>query len=144
MENASNVFADPGHRTYWPMARAANADLLLMSMPRVNLLLTGTDDVVQDALTRFMPVLRGPVHVRTAGQPLELPPATQSGTLILRDVGALSRVDQYRLIKWLDLTAGRTQVISTTSSSLRELVDIGVFHSTLYYRLNVTCVDLTE
>ena len=143
MENTSNVFADAGHRTYWPMARAANADLLLMSMPRVNLLLTGSDAVVQDALKKLTPVLRGPVHVWTAHQPLQLPPPTQSGTLILRDVGSLSRVDQYRLIKWLDLCAGRTQVISTTSSSLRELVDIGVFHASLYYRLNVTCVDLT-
>jgi hypothetical protein len=143
MENTSNVFADAGQHTYWPMARAANADLLLMSMPRVNLLLTGTETVIQDALKTLMPVLGGPVHVWTAREPMELPPPTQPGTLILRDVGSLSRADQYRLIKWLDRSAGRTQVISTTNSSLWELVEIGVFHATLYYRLNVTCVDLT-
>jgi hypothetical protein len=144
MENSSNVFADAGHRTYWPMARAANADLLLMSMPRVNLLLTGTAPVVQEALARLMPMLRGPVHIWTSGSPLQLPPPTAFGTLILQDVDALSAVDQYRLLKWLDLAAGRTQVISTTGLMLRQEVDADEFHRALYYRLNVACVDLTE
>lgn len=143
MENSSN-FAEAGHRTYWPMARAANADLLLMSMPRVNLLLTGTAPVVQEALTRLMPILRGPVHTWSSAGPLELPPPTAFGTLILRDVDALSALDQYRLLKWLDLAAGRTQVISTTSLPLRQEVDADTFHGGLYYRLNVACVDLTE
>ena len=29
MDNSSNVFTEAEHRTYWPMARAANADLLI-------------------------------------------------------------------------------------------------------------------
>lgn len=144
MENSSNVIAESAHRTYWPMARAANADLLLISMPRVNLLLTGTPPVLQEALMKLMPMLRGPVQTWSAVGPLELPPPTTSGTLVLRDVDALSAVDQYRLLKWLDLSAGRTQVISTTGLQLRQEVDAGAFHSGLYYRLNVACVDLTE
>jgi len=143
MENSSNVFADPGHRIYWPMARAANLDLHLMGHERVNLLLTGTDALVRDALTRVRPHLRGPIQTWSPPAPLQLPAPTQSGTLILRGVEALSDVDQYRLLKWLDLATGRTQVISTTTSLLLGLVEDGRFHATLYYRLNVACVDLT-
>jgi len=143
MEISSNVFADPGHRIYWPMARAANLDLHLMGQQRANLLLTGTDALVQDALARVRPHLRGPVQTWNPPAPLQLPPTTQSGTLILRGVEALSDVDQYRLLKWLDLATGRTQVISTTTSGLLGLVEEGTFHPTLYYRLNVACVDLT-
>jgi DNA-binding NtrC family response regulator len=41
------------------------------------------------------------------------------------------------------MSAGRTQVISTTNSRLLTLVDCGTFLDTLYYRLNVVCVDVT-
>ena len=143
MENSSEVFADAGPRTYWPMARAAHVDLHLLSTQRVNLLLTGANAVVQDALSRLMPTLRGPIQTWTPREPLELPPPAQSGTLILRDVGSLSPGDQYRLLTWLELSSGRTQVISTTSSLLLELVESGGFHDTLYYRLNVACLELT-
>ena len=143
MEHSANVFADVEHRTYWPMARAANLDLHLMGRQRVNLLLTGTDELVDQALTRVTPDLRTPIQAWTPHAPLQLPPPTQSGTLILRDVESLSAVDQYRLLRWLDLAAGRTQVISTTTSSLLALVESGLFSDRLYYRLNVACVDLT-
>jgi len=143
MENSSNVSADPGHRTYWPMARAANLDLDLMGRQRVNLLLTGRETLVEDALSRVRPGLRGPTQTWTPPGPLLLPSPTQSGTLILRGVEALSDLDQYRLLKWLDLATGRTQVISTTTGVLLDLVEAGAFHAALYYRLNVVCVDLT-
>ena len=143
MEHSANVFADVEHRTYWPMARAANLDLHLIGRQRVNLLLTGTDELVDEALTRVRPNLRGPIEAWTPHAPLQLPPPTQSGTLILRDVEALSAIDPNRLLRWMDLAAGRTQVISTSSSSLLALVESGMFNDRLYYRLNVACVDLT-
>jgi transcriptional regulator of acetoin/glycerol metabolism len=51
--------------------------------------------------------------------------------------------DQCRLLTWLEMSGGRIQVVSTTTSPLLPLVESGVFHDTLYYRLNVVCVDLT-
>jgi hypothetical protein len=118
-------------------------DLNVTNMRRVNLLVTGTDAAVHDALTRLMPNLREPVQTWTPPDPLELPSPTQSGTLIVRDVASLAPADQYRLLKWLEMSGGRTQVVSTTTSPLLGLVEGGAFHDTLYYRLNVVCVDLT-
>jgi len=154
MENTSNVFAAadrsilamdgvPQSRAYWPMARAAHMDLYLTNMRPVNLLVTGTDADVQDALARLMPTLRQPVQTWTPGDPLELPSPAQSGTLIVRNIAALPAADQCRMLLWLEMSGGRTQVVSTTTSPLLPLVEAGVFHDTLYYRLNVVCVDLT-
>jgi hypothetical protein len=154
MENTSNVFAAPDRsilamdgvpqpRAYWPMARAAHIDLYLTNLRPVNLLVTGTDADVQDALARLVPTLRQPIQTWTPGDPLELPSPTQSGTLIVRNVAALPTADQDRMLLWLEMSGGRTQVVSTTTSPLLPLVEAGVFHDTLYYRLNVVCVDLT-
>ena len=154
MENTTNVLTDAGQsifamdginqsRAYWPMARAAHIDLHMTSMQRVNVLLMGTDPVIDDALARLVPTLRQPVRHWTPADPLELPSPAQSGTMILREVGALPRIDQYRLLKWLEVSGGRTQVVSTTTAPLIALVEAGAFHDTLYYRLNVVCVDVT-
>ncbi|HET7695633.1 MAG TPA: sigma 54-interacting transcriptional regulator [Vicinamibacterales bacterium] len=142
MENSSTVFAEAEHRTYWPMARAANADLLVESTPRVNLLLTGTDDLIQLALLHFIPTLCGAVEIWTPNSALQLPPPTQAGTLILRGVEALPAFDQFRLLKWLEEPNLRTRVISTTSAQLRACVEEGSFDRALYFRLNVACMDL--
>jgi transcriptional regulator of acetoin/glycerol metabolism len=143
MESSSKVLAEAEPRTYWPMARAANADLLVVSTPRVNLLLTGTHDLVQLALIQFIPSLCGAVEIWTPSAPLQLPRPAQDGTLILRDVDALPAFDQHRLLKWLETPHLRTRVISTTTVALRERVDEGMFDSALFFRLNVACVDLT-
>ena len=154
MENYSNVFAAaersfyamdgvPQSRAYWPMARAAHMDLYMTNARRVNLLVSGSDADIRDALTRLMPNLSEPVRTWTSPDPLELPSPIQSGTLIVRDVASLPPADQCRLLTWLEMSGGRTQVVSTTTSPLLPLVESGVFHDTLYYRLNVVCVDLT-
>jgi hypothetical protein len=142
MEIASIAVVETEHRTYWPMARAANADLLVVSMPRVNLLLTGPDHLTRAALKRLIPCLRGPIELWSPGAPLILPAAVECGTLILRDVDALSTFEQYRLLKWLELPNLRSRVISTTSAQLRPRADAGSFDASLYFRLNVACVDL--
>jgi hypothetical protein len=125
------------------MAHAAHVDLHLVSRHRVNLLLMGADGVIHDALSRLRSELHEPIRTWTAPDPLELPSPLQSGTLILHGVDALAPPDQHRLVKWLEMSAGRTQVISTTNSRLLTLVDCGTFLDTLYYRLNVVCVDVT-
>lgn len=144
MEQSSNVLAEAEPRTYWPMARATNADLLVVSMPRVNLLLTGTHDLIQLALMRLITSLCGPIEIWTPKNYLQLPSPSQPGTLILRDVHGLSPFDQHRLLKWLETPHRQTRVISTTAASLPTLVDVGAFDSALFLRLNVAAVDLTE
>jgi hypothetical protein len=154
MENSSKLFAEatrrstwidpvPQSREYWPMARAAHMDLQLMRMPRVNLLLMGPDNVIQNVLNALLPNLRASIRYWCPGEPLVLPLGAQPGSLILRDVGALTPEDQIRLLVWLESTAGRTQVVSTTSSPLLAQVEAGAFLDTLYYRLNTMCVNVT-
>lgn len=144
MENSSNVFAEAEPRTYWPMARAANANLLVVSTPRANLLLTGTSDLIELVLLRLIPSLCGHIEIWTPRTHLQLPSPTQDGTLILREVEALSAFDQVRLLKWLDSPNRRTRVISTTTAQLRDRIEAGMFDVALFLRLNVACVDLTE
>jgi hypothetical protein len=127
----------------WHMARAAHVDLLLMGMPRINLLLIAPDDVVQHVLQSLMPDLWEPVARWSAGEPLTLPAPGSGGTIILHDVDALSMTDQRRLVDWLELTKGRTQVVSTTSRALLPRVNSGEFNATLFYRLNTICIDVT-
>lgn len=126
----------------WSAARAAHMDLQLLRFPRLNVLLTGTERVIQNVLDMMLPDIRMPLGQWRPGEHLTLPPVTQTGTLILRHVGGLTPDDQLRLVGWLELTAGRTQVISTTASPLMPRVQSGAFLDTLYYRLNTVCVDV--
>ena len=52
--------------------------------------------------------------------------------------------DQRRLCDWLEITAGRTPVVSTTRQPLFPLLEAGTFAETLYYRLNILCFQVTE
>ncbi len=70
------------------------------------------------------------------GERLTLPPSTDTGTLILHEVGALTLDEQLQLLDWLDQSAGRTRVVSTSPDSLYALVEAGLFLEKLYYRLN--------
>lgn len=150
----SNVVSAAGHtifplhdcaqtRAYWPIAKGTHMDLYQMNMRRSNLLLMGNAGVVEDALSRLAPELAEPVRTWQPSDPLELPAPSQSGTLILREVGALPPIDQHRLLQWLELSMGRVQVVSTSSSRLLTMVDVGRFHETLYYRLNVMSFDMS-
>jgi hypothetical protein len=152
MKNSSNVFAgatplsEPSEtvsrlREDWRIARAAHAELVRLGMPRVNLLLTGPDGVLEYLLDALLPDLREPVGRWCPGEQLLLPPPPLIGTMIFQDVGEMPDDDQQRLLSWLNGAAGRTQVVSTTSASLLPLVEAGDFIAALYYRLNIICVD---
>lgn len=143
MQDSSKVLADES-REYWPMARAEHTDLAFVRMQRVNLLLVGTDRLIQDVVKRLMPNLREPIQTWCPPDRLYLSAPQQLGTLILRDVDALRPIDQRCLLAWLELSAGHTQVISTSTTSLLPAVESNGFLDTLYYRLNVVCVDVTE
>ena len=127
----------------WRLAKAAHHDLRAMGMPRVNLLFIGKENVLRQVLETLFLDLRGPIFSWSPGEPLILPPAALIGTVILHDVGGLPIEDQRRLLKWIEHATGRTQVISTTSTSLLSQVQAGGFIDTLYYRLNTVCLDVT-
>jgi hypothetical protein len=127
----------------WQLARAAHVDLLLMGMPRINLLLIAPDAVVQHVLNSLALDLWKPVVHWSPGETLALPAPTGAGTLILHDVDALPPADQRRLVHWLELAKGRTQLVSTTSAPMLPRVTAGDFNATLFYRLNTVCVDVT-
>lgn len=127
----------------WRHARAEYLSLLLLGMPRVNLLLIGVDGLVWNVLGTLLLDLQEPIATWCPGQPFMLPPPGRIGTLILHDVGALTYDDQRQLLKWLEQADGRTQIISTASAPLLPAVKAGTFPEHLYYRLNTVCVDLT-
>jgi hypothetical protein len=117
--------------------------VLLIGMPRVNLLLIGVDGLIWNVLGTLLLDLQEPIVTWCPGQPFMLPPPGRIGTLILHDVGALTYDDQRQLLKWLEQADGRTQIISTASAPLLPAVKAGTFPENLYYRLNTVCVDLT-
>ena len=64
-------------------------------------------------------------------------------TLIVRDVAALTAIDQQRLLHWLEI-GERSQVLSTTAQPLFALVERRQFLATLFYRLNVLRLDVQQ
>jgi hypothetical protein len=142
MKNARARWSSPNED--WRDALAVHADLRQMGMPRANLLIVGIDGRLQRLLELLSRDYREPVEVWTPDEPLTLPPVDRVKTLILRNVDALSLVDQGRLYDWLDQAVGRTQVVSTSSEPLLPLVHAGGFLSSLYYRLNVLYVEVPE
>ena len=154
MENSPQVFAGspqaggplphssklPDH---WRLARAAHVDLLLMGMPRVNLLLVAPEGVVRFVLESLLLDLHEPIDRWHPGDALALPSPDGNGTLVLHEAGALTAAEQLELLDWLERAEGRTQVISTSSTPLLGRVQSGNFIDTLYYRLNTVCVDVT-
>jgi hypothetical protein len=154
MNQLSNVFAgvvqlaEPSDtvsrlREDWRVARSAHGELVRLGMPRVNLLLTGPNGVLEYFLDALVPNLREPVGRWCPGEQLLLPPPRLIGTMIIQDVGAMTPDDQQRLLEWLTGASGRTQVVSTTSTCLLPLVEAGAFSADLYYRLNIICIDAT-
>ena len=108
----------------------------------VNLLLVGPDEEVNQMIGDLRSDLNGPTTVWEPGRPLHLPDPARPGTLILRQVGEMSRDAQQRLCDWLPATGRRLRIISTSPASMVSLIRRGVFDETLYYRLNVVCVEL--
>jgi hypothetical protein len=101
---------------------------------RANMLIEGSERAIDAFIAGLYPWLLEPVCSLLPGE-LVLPTAT--GTLILRDVGALALAEQDALLRWMDELPRRVQVISATSNPLFPLVERGMFRAQLYYRLNI-------
>ena len=119
-----------------PINIASTPELRSLSTAHPNLLLEGTETSIDDVLVQLKDHLGGRVIWRRHGAQLELPPDAV-GTLILQDVPSLAADQQLQLLEWLNGAGQRTQVVSTSSQPLFELVERGLFDETLYYRLNV-------
>lgn len=153
MENRSNAFVHHTGgaagastvlqiREEWRLAREAHKDLQVAGMPRTNLLLVGSPGAVRIVMEMLWLELREPILTWRPGQPLDLPTPGRASTLVLHDVSDLTKHDQQRVLDWLDETASRIRVVSTTRTSLWPQLKSGAFDETLYYRLNTVCVDI--
>jgi len=144
-DSLSEAFARvPQLPDHWRLARATHVDLLLMGVPRVNLVLIAPEGVLRYVLESELLDLRDPVVEWSPDERLVLPRSDLGGTLVLHDVGDLPRPEQLALLEWLEQTGGRVQVISTSTAPLLPRVDTGAFIDTLYYRLNTVCVDVSN
>jgi hypothetical protein len=110
---------------------------------RHNVLLEGPPACTEAVLHLLKPYLGEPVTLKRSGAPLELQ-ASMRGALVVHDVSSFSRPEQDRMLGWLDGLDSRTQVVCTTTEPLFPLVARGLFHETLYYRLNVILLQLTR
>ena len=145
MENALNTVR-AGALAMQPFnsSSALPEECFLARRVRFNLHIVHGARIVQDILELFLVGRHELVAGWRPGQRLVLPPVARLSTLILHDVGALSFDDQRRLTDWLERAAGRTQVVSTTRTSLFPRVEAGTFVDTLYYRLITLNVDFSH
>jgi len=110
----------------------------LLEVMQPNVLIAGPVSGTNAALTALIVAcFRPPIACWEPGQPLVLPPGQSSGTLILREVAALSTAEQHQLLDWLEQSEGTMQVVATSSLPLLPLAEGGAFDTRLYYRLNV-------
>jgi hypothetical protein len=106
---------------------------------RTNVFLIGSAARCDDVIATLGPDLSAPIVVCRARSGLILPPPAMVTTLIVRDVDALVRADQVRLLDWLG-HAVAVKVISTATASLLPCIERGAFLDSLYYRLNTICI----
>ena len=130
-------------RDDWRVARSAHAELVRLGMPRSNVLVTGSEEVIENLFDILLPHMREPIGRWRPGEQLLLPPPPLIGTMIFQEIAGMPHEDQCRLFNWLAGAAGRTQVLSTTSAPLLKTVERGEFLEALYYRLNVITLDAT-
>jgi hypothetical protein len=107
----------------------------ILRVTRANVLLTGTDEAIDAAMTQLGRCFAFPIRLRYLPGPLQLSEAG-SGALVLRDVSALDRSQQSELMAWTDKQTSRVQIISATSSDLYSAVARGAFNDRLYYQLS--------
>ena len=120
-------------------------DLSVARITTANLLLVGNERQVRRLVRLAVPDMQQAAVVRCHNGQLQLPStAGRAGTIVIRDVDALTPEDQRKLCEWLDSRSDRTQVVSTAAAPLVPLVDSGLFNDALYYRLNMVYVDLTD
>ena len=121
-----------------------NLDWDLARLTKANLLLVGPEHTVSNLVFAIWSILDGPIVMRRAHERLVLPSTTdQVGTLVIHGLDTLSYQEQADVYEWLTTRSNRTRVVSTASIPLLPLVQLRLFKSELYYRLNTIWIDLT-
>jgi hypothetical protein len=108
-----------------------------------NALLIGAAAKANAAIVGLLPYLRAPVvhwHPRAMAEFTW----QATGTLVVWDVDILDRTQQELLLAWMDSHAADRQVISVGQGPVFPLVLRKEFIDTLYYRLNMVCLDLAN
>jgi transcriptional regulator of aromatic amino acid metabolism len=121
----------------------AHNEFPFLGMLSANMLVIGVTSAGRDLVEASLVGL-GLVSRWEPGEPLVLPSAAGTGTLILHEASSLSHDDQMRLLAWLDESVGRMRVVSTSSTSLFARVQAGLFLEKLYYRLNTVTVNVAD
>ena len=138
--NAPRRRRAPGDAIVGPWAE----DAILALTANTNLLLHGEDRAVALAVGWLLPVLEPPILTWRPGRPLTLPLASRGGTLVLRDIAALTPLDQLRLDAWLRKSPRATRIVSTTTQAVVPLIASGAFLEHLYYRINTVVVSVSS
>lgn len=107
---------------------------------RPNLLIECAPKAADTAMRHLMTWCALPFRYCALPGKLELP-TTRKGTLLLKDVAALTLSQQVALYDWLTVGSGDMQVVSLAMTPLVPLVEDGEFLEGLYYRLNVIRLD---
>jgi hypothetical protein len=126
-----------------PAETLVGGDGALLRTTPVNTLLIGPTAEVDAVIAALLPQLESPVAHwwPTESQPR---PRLTSGTLILHDVEAIPPEQQAWFSARLSALDRPVRVISTSEMRVWPLVERGAFLASLYYRLNVLCLDLTQ
>jgi hypothetical protein len=107
---------------------------------RPNILVECTRGAADTVVRHLMTWSALPFRFSALPGTLELP-LTRRGTLLLKDVSALTLSQQVMLYDWLTAGCGDMQVVSVTTAPLQALVEDGEFLEGLFYRLNVIRLD---
>ena len=113
----------------------------MISAVRPNILVIGTADAVESAVSALVARLPGSVSYL---QPNAPPPATDHAEmLVVPDVAALSPDRQDEWVTWLgNMDVRRPQIVATSGVPVYPLVEADQFSGTLYYRLNTILLDM--
>jgi hypothetical protein len=107
---------------------------------RPNILIACTEADAEILLSQVMASLAPPLHFCPVPGDLQLPAIT-AGTLLLRDVAALTPLQQVILNDWLGAVGSDVRVVSVTKASVVSLVEKSEFDARLFYRLNIVLLD---
>jgi len=108
-------------------------DLRVVRLSQPNVLLIGSQAETAALLPELLACCRQPVHEIDGAND---DPRPNAGTLLFRNITALSKEEQETLSDWLECRAG-VQVVSVADEPLYPLVAEGAFSAGLFYRLNV-------
>lgn len=106
---------------------------------RTNMLLVGPDARIDALITAFTGRPASALATWQPGVPSETDPVPD--TVLVRNVHLLDGAQQAQLHETIARWHGRARVVATAPAPVYPLVRRGVFLESLYYRLNMLCLE---